>query len=144
MPRRDTDPYGAYHFLIEIDGVETAAFSDVSGLGAEIDVVEYREGSDKGGIRKLPGLTRYTNVSLKRGVTRSQELWDWFNETSQGNGDRRSVAIILLDESRQPALRWELTNAWPCQFKVGALDASSSDIAIETLELAYEGLDRSV
>ena len=144
MPRADTDPFGAYNFIVEIDGVNLARFSEVSGLGAEIDVVEYRAGDAKAGSRKLPGLTRYSNVCLKRGVVTSDELWTWFNATSQGDISPRTVAITLLNEERTPALRWIISNAWPCKFEVGKLDARSSDIAVETLELVYDGLSREV
>jgi phage tail-like protein len=139
MARRD-DPYGAYNFLVEIDGLTIAGFSECSGLGAETTVIEYREGSDKGGVRKLPGLTRFTNVTLKRGLSTSRELWQWHRSVVAGTVERRTCRIVVLDEAHAPVARYHLENAWPVKYEGPRLKATGNEVAIETLEIAHEGL----
>lgn len=136
MPPRE-DPYRSFNFRVEIDGVTLAAFSEASGLEASVDVVEYRTGSDPlQSVRKLPGLRRYGNIVLRRGLTQNHELWAWFK-----SGDRRNGAVVLLDDSLQDVVRWHFTNAFPCKWSGPALNARASDVAIESFELAVEGID---
>ncbi len=140
MPRRD--PFKNYSFVVEIDGIASSAFKSVSGLAAEAEVIEYREGSDPlSSSRKLPGRVRYPNVRLSRGLTTTRDLWDWWETVVNGTVDRRNVAIILLDDSRTEVLRWFLRDAWIAKFEAPDLDASGNEVAIETIELAHEGLD---
>ena len=142
MPRSG-DPYSGYNFLVDLGtGVSegpTAAFREVTGLGASIEVVEYRVGNDpEPQVRKLPGLRKFTNVTLKRGLTQSSELWDWLNSDPP---DRRNVLITLLDGQRAEVMRFVLRNAWPCRWTGPHLDAESSAVVIESLELCHERLD---
>lgn len=126
----------AFQFQVDFGGGSVAGFRSISGIGAETAVIEYREGSDKvPSVRKLSGLTRYSNVTLKRGLTQSLDLWQWFL-----NKDRRNVTILLLDEQFQPQLRVLCRNAWPTRWELSELDASKSELSIETLEIAHEGL----
>lgn len=135
------DPYGAFNFIVEIDGVAHAGFQEVSGLGVEIDVIEYRNGNDLT-VRKLPGLSRAPNVVLKRGFTGSLDLFDWIDEVRQGNPTpARSVAISHLDEKRVEVARWSIRRAWPIKYEGPSLNARSSDIAIEELVLTHEGIE---
>jgi phage tail-like protein len=139
MARRD--PYGAFNFLVEIGGGETAAgFAECSGLATETEVIEYREGGDFA-TRKLPGLTKHSNVTLKRGLIGDPTLWRWRKAIVDGELDRRGVTIVLLDQARKPVVRFHLSNAWPCKWEGPTLNAKANDVAIETLELAHEGLD---
>ena len=140
MPRARRAPFKSFSFLVEIDGVTAAAFRMVSGLAAEAEVIEYRE---LGGPRsiKLPGRLRYPNVTLRRGLTTSRELWDWWETVRDGTLQRRTVLIALLDDSGQPVLRWTLREAWPVKWELSELDASKNEVAIESLELAHEGLE---
>jgi phage tail-like protein len=140
MPRRD-DPYGAYNFLVEIDGLTIAGFSECSGLGAETTVIEYREGSDRGGVRKLPGLTKFPNVTLKRSLTTSRELWQWHRTVATGAVERRTCRIVVLDEARNPAASYRIVEAWPVKYEGPRLKATGNEVAIETLEIAHEGLE---
>jgi phage tail-like protein len=135
------DPYRSFNFLVEIDAVTVAAFSDVSGLTAETEVIEYRTGGMLGGARKLAGLTKYTNITLKRGMTQNLELWNWYKNVVDGKTDRRSASIVLLNEAHQEVLRWNIVNAWPRKWDGPALNARHNEIVIETLELAHEGLE---
>src|SRR5205814_2195351 len=102
----------------------------------------YREGGEKfSTVRKIPGLTRYGNIELKRGVTTDRTLWDWRKTVTDGSAERRDGSIILLNEKREPAVRWNFREAWPAKWEGPALAAKGNAIAIETLELAHEGLE---
>jgi phage tail-like protein len=136
------DPFPGFDFVVEIDQMEIAGFKEVSGLEGTIDVIEYREGSDTFPVaRKLPGLVKFTNVTLKRGLTDSRDLYEWWSAVALGKPDRRGAAIILLDRERNPVRRWVLRNAWPVRYAISSLDAGTSAVAIETLELAHEGFE---
>jgi len=136
------DPYPAFNFVVDIDGVAVASFAEVSGLDSETEVIEYRTGDSKvSSSLKLPGLTKYPNIVLKRGLTRDLSLWQWRKTVVDGKADRRNGAIVLLDQDRSPALRWIFRNGWPCKWEGPALNAKTSEIAIETLEIAHEGLE---
>ena len=139
-PQRD-DPYKSFNFLVEIDGIARAAFSEVSGLESETTVVEYRTGSEFG-TRKLPGLTKYANIVLKRGITQDADLWDWRQSVVDGDVQRRNGTIVLLDDARRPVVRWSFREGWPCKWQGPALNAENSEVAIELLEIAHEGLTR--
>ncbi len=134
------DPYSAFNFLVEIDGVTVAGFSEASGLNNETDIVEYRNGSEDITVRKLPGLKKFTNISLKRGFTDSKDLWDWRKKVMDGKTERKSGSIVLLNEAREPALRWNFREGWPSKLEGPSLNAKSSDVAIETLEIAVEDI----
>ena len=86
------DPYRNFSFLVEIDGITQAGFSDASGFGASTDPIEYREGGETKTVRKLPGLTKYTNITLKWGLTDSRELYDWYKDVVNGKIDRKRIA----------------------------------------------------
>ena len=136
-----TDPYRGYNFILEIDNVPKGAFSEVGGLTADGDAVDYREGTDlQPNVRKLMGLRKYSNLTLKRGYTQDKALWQWYVNVTNGIDDRRNVTIVLLNERRQPELRWHAENAWINKIEGPALKASSNDVAMESLELVHEGL----
>lgn len=137
-----TDPFLAGNFLVQIDGVTASSFSEVLGLEASIDVIDYRNGDLKeNSPQKLPGLNRYSNITLKRGLTADLSLWNWINSALQGTLVRANVTIVLLDQTDVPALAWRLRNAWPCKWSGPSLAANSSEVAIETLEICHEGLE---
>jgi phage tail-like protein len=135
------DPYSALNFLVEIDGIAVAGFTECFGLSTETDVIEYREGGEPTRSRKIPGLTRYAPIVLKRGITKNRDLWKWRKTVIDGRISRRSVSIVLLDEEHKEVARWNVVNAWPSKWEGPHLNAKSSEVAIETLELVYEGLD---
>jgi phage tail-like protein len=135
------DPYRAFNFVLEIDNVARGAFSEVGGLTAEGDSVDYREGSDlQSNVRKLMGLRKYANLTLKRGWTQDKSLWDWYTNVMNGEPDRRNVTIVLMNERREPVLRWHAENAWINKIEGPSLKASSNDVAMESVELVHEGL----
>jgi phage tail-like protein len=135
------DPYKAFNFLVEIDGIARAAFSEVSGLESETAVIEYRVGGELNTVRKLPGLTKYGNIVLRRGVTKDAELWNWRKTVVDGNVDRRNGSITLLDDARNEVVRWNFRNGWISKWDGPALNAKSNEVAIETIEIAHEGLE---
>ncbi len=145
MPDDRTSPYSAFNFLVEFSGGDIAAgFSDVSGLGAEITVAEYRNGNDpENHVRKVPNINKVSDVTLKRGIIKSEDLWSWINEVrNNGWGAQRNVVISLMDESGQNAVqKWTLQNAVPTKYTGPSLAAKGgTDVAMEELVLAAEGI----
>ena len=135
------DPYRGYNFVLEIDRVPRGAFSEVGGLSAEGDAVDYREGSDlQSNVRKLTGLRKYTNLTLKRGYTADKALWQWYMNIVNGVQDRRNVTVVLMNEAHQPVMRWHAEAAWINKIEGPALKAASNDVAMESVELVHEGL----
>lgn len=140
------DPYGGYNFEITITGVSDdgravkGSFTEASGLEVEVTPIEYRNGSEDITVRKVPGLKKFTNVVLKRGVLGDLAFWNWVVEAMNGKVRRTEGAIVLLDENRKEVMRWNITRAWPCKWTGPGLNASNNEIAMETLELCHEGL----
>ena len=139
------DPYGNYNFLVEIDGITRAAFHEASGFDSTIDVVEHREGGENTTLRKLPAMTKYSNISLKWGTADDRELYDWHRQWVTGDpaAKRKNGSIVLLDRQGQEKVRWNFVNAWPAKWTGPSFNAEGNDVSIETLELAHEGLKRA-
>jgi phage tail-like protein len=119
-----------------------AGFSECSGLTSQVKVIEYREGGDSL-VRKLPGSKDFGNITLRRGVTNSTELQDWHRSLLEGQIDRRNGSVILLDDEGQPVIRWNFFNALPIKWEGPDFNGRGNDVAIETLTLSCEGLERS-
>jgi phage tail-like protein len=142
MPQRRDDPYLDYNFVVEIDGIEAAGFRDAELPEARIEAVAYREGTDRtSAARLLPGRVEYGRVVLRRGFAGDARLFEWWRDLANGNLDRRNVSIVLLDEGRTEVARWNLRRAWPSRWVGPELHALGNDVAIETLELAHEGIE---
>jgi phage tail-like protein len=142
MPDRDV-PYGSFRFNVDVDGVLVGGFSEVTGLGTEVTVAEYRNGNERTTYtHKVPGLHKVTDVTLKRGVIDSRSVWQWIEELrTRGHAARRSVRISLLDEEFNPVQQWRLVNAIPTKYTGPSLNAKGgTDVAMEELVLAYEDL----
>ncbi len=138
------DPYGAYNFKLEIQGVTQGHFSQCTGVGIKIHPIRYREGGASQVVHPLPGPVEYADVTLRYGLTASTELWEWFMKAVQGKVERRNVSIVLLDaDGITEALRWNLINAWPCHWRGAPLDTLSQEAAIESLTLVFETLQRA-
>ena len=136
------NPYLNFNFLVDLGLGDEMGFSEVEVPSGEIEVIEYREGGDRvNSARKLPGLTKYPNVTLKRGITGRTDLFEWWKSVRDGQVPRRNVTITLLDEQRQAVLRWHLRDAFPVKLEGPTLNATGNEVAIETLELAHEGLE---
>jgi phage tail-like protein len=115
----------------------------VSGLDSSRPSIDYREGTDPNPVRKLTGLNQFTVISLKRGVTDSDELWKWRQTVVDGKPDRRNGSIVLLDEAGQEKIRWNFHRAWPSKWTGPSFKSKATTVAIETLELTHEELKRA-
>lgn len=139
------DPFKSAKFRIEIDGIITAAFLSVSGIDVDVTPSDYRNGNDKtSNSRKLPGEAKFSNLILRRGITKDLSLWQWMQQTFAGQLTRKNMAIVLLNDAGEDALRFTFVNAWPVKWTGPSLNAESNDVAIETLEITHEGLSLSV
>lgn len=138
-----TQPYGNAQFTVEIDGLAEAAFDQVLLPEVGVEVIEYREGGDRERTsRKMPGLQKFSNIVLRRGYTGSLSLYEWMEQTRQGDGDSlRSVAVTLFDEERNPVTRWVFRNAFPVQHSFSILDAMDGSVLVEQMELAFESTE---
>jgi phage tail-like protein len=139
---RRTDPYLAFSFLVELDGLAIASFSDVIGLSAELETADYREGGVNEFVHRLPGPVRHPiNLTLRRGMTDNTELWDWWQDAASGTIRRRNASIIVFGAERERQVqRWNIVGAYPVRWTGPELRASTPAVAIEEFELAHRGL----
>ena len=137
-------PYRNFRFRLEIDGLDAGSFSEVSGFDATMDVVEYRAGDDPAITpTKLPGLIKYGNITLKWGSSETMVLYDWLIDITEGTIEKKTVTLTALDEEGSPAASWRCINAWPVKYTAPDFNGTSSEVAIETIELAHDGLTRT-
>ena len=135
-------PHGKFNYKVEIDGLEAGGFSEVTGFDASIDVIEYREGDMTQTPLKIPGLKKYGNITLKQGLVDSMVLYEWMTAGLEGDVERKTLTITLLDIAGSPAASWQIINAWPVKYTAPDFNATSSEVAIESLEIAHEGMTR--
>jgi phage tail-like protein len=149
MAARNTDPYRNFRFALELGNIQVAGFAECTGLNIETKVFEYKEGGNNQTTLKFPEHTTYGNVTLKKGMTNSNDLIDWQLDVATGKfsknarSDTLSVAIVLHDESGSEVKRWNLKRPLPVKWIGAELKATGNDVAIETLEIAHEGIERS-
>ena len=141
------DPLRNFRFRLEIDNIAQASFSEVVIAETAIDVVDYREGMDPPHLRKLSGLTKYGNVSLKWGLTvgaNALDLFKWHADVSAGHvkDKRKKVTIIVQDEAGDDKARYVVSDAWPTKYSSTHLDGKGNEVIIELLELVNEGIER--
>jgi phage tail-like protein len=135
------DPYLAFNFLVEIEGLVVGGFSEVSGLQIETEIQEYREGGLNEYVHKLAGPTRHpSNLILRRGLVDIETLWSWHQDVTQGNIRRKNGTIYLLDRQRLPAMWWNFLEAYPVKWTGPELKADSNTVALETIELVHRGI----
>ena len=137
------DPYRGFNFLVEIDGIAQAGFQECSGLDSQTASVDYREGNYANHVHKLTGLNTYSAITLKRGITDSDELWKWRMTAVDGKTVRKNGSIVLLDEKGQEKIRWNFTEAWPSKWTGPAFNSTGNSVAVETLELTHEEVKRA-
>lgn len=139
------DPLKGFNFLVEIDGIARAGFRECSGMDSAQDPVEYREGNEQPlTVRKLAGLVKFSNISLKWGIIPDEnDWWDWRTQTTEGKLERKNLSIVLLTDTAEEAVRWNLRDAWPTKWTGVSLNATGNEVAVETLELAHEGVERA-
>jgi len=145
MATAQIDPYRNSRFRLEIDSTIQAGFSECTGFDATTDAVDYREGTDPTTLRKLPGLTKYGNITLKWGLTDNKAIWEWRKQVIDGKikDARKTISVIILDDEGNEKVRWSFENAWPSKYDPADLNAKGSDVAIETLEIIHQGMTRS-
>jgi phage tail-like protein len=134
-------PLPKFHFQVDWGGTRIG-FTEVTGLGTETEVIEYRDGANPGySKQKIPGMQKFGNITLKRGVFASDnEYFAWWNTVSLNTIERRDVTVSLLNEVHEPVMVWKVKNAWPAKIASTELKSDRNEIAIETLELAHDGL----
>lgn len=137
-----TDPYPNFRFHVELDGLLVGGFSDVQGLEVELETEEYEEGGVNHHTHTLPTRVTHPNLTLRRGMTDSSELWQWVSESLYGTADRRNGRIVLLDSTGQEVKGWEFLSGYPVRWEGPELSAEDSAVAIESLEIAHEGFRR--
>ncbi len=134
-------PLPAFHFVVDWGG-SNLGFSEVSGLNIETQVIEYRDGlSPEYSMRKMPGMPKFGNITLKRGVFKGDnEYYQWLSTVKMNTVERRDVSISLLNEEHAPVMVWKVKNAFPVKVEGPGLKASGNEVAVESIELAHEGL----
>ena len=136
-----TYPLSNYHFTVDWGGRNTG-FTEVSGLSIEIEVIEYREGNSPDHTTKMPGIRKYNNIILKRRIVEGDtEFYKWINTIKNNTVEKRDLQITLLNEVNEPVRVWKVHSAWPCKIQSQDLKANGNEVAIETIEIAHEGLE---
>jgi phage tail-like protein len=143
MPRRPTDPFASFNFKLEIAGITVAGFSECTGLNSETNPIDYREGQEGITPRKLPGLSKFGNITLKRGITQDKTIYLWRKTVTDGDIERKNLSIVLQNEKHDEVVRWNVVNAWISKYTAPDLKATANEVAIETVELTHEGLERA-
>jgi len=137
-----TDPFKNFRFRLEIDKIIQAGFSECTGLGSSIEVIQYREGGDSATVRKLPGKTTYSDIKLKWGTTDSRELYEWHLNAIQGATERKNGSVILIGDDGEESVRWNFYDAWPSAWVGPDFNAKGTDVAVESLTLVCERIER--
>lgn len=134
-------PLPKFHFQVDWNGTKIG-FTEVSGMEIETELLEYRDGSSPEYSKiKMPGMRKYSNITLKRGTFKSDnEFYDWFNTVKLNTIERRDITISLLNEEHEPVVVWKVKNAWPSKVSATDLKSDGNEVAIETMELVHEGL----
>jgi phage tail-like protein len=134
-------PLPKFHFKVEWGGTKIG-FTEVSGLDVETEVIEYRQGASPEYHKiKMPGMQKFSNITLKRGTFESDnEYYNWYNTVQLNTIERRDVTISLLNENHEPVIVWKIKNAWPIKVQSTDLKADGNEVAIESMELVHEGL----
>ena len=134
-------PLSKFHFQVNWGGTQIG-FSEVSGLDIESEIIEYRQGASPDFSKiKMPGMQKFSNITLKRGSFKGDnEYYEWLNTIQLNSVERRDLTISLLDEAHAPVMVWNVSNAWPTKIQSTDLKADGNEVAIETLEIAHEGL----
>lgn len=145
MPDKRTSPYSAFNFLVQFDGQDAGGFSEVTGLGVEITMAEYRNGNDKENhVRKIPNVNKVPDVTLKRGIISSKDWWQWIDDIRKSGwvAQKKSVTIVLQDEAGEGEVgKWTLQNVAPVKYTGPSLNAKGgTDAAMEELVLSAEGI----
>lgn len=139
-------PYTKFRFKVEVANTIVAEVTEVSGFDASVDVIEYREGNERPTPRKVQGLRKFGNITLKNGLTDSYEMYKWLNpENEKAAIERKDVVITLMSEDGATGIAvWQIEAAWPTKYSGPDLNGTSSEVAFESIELVHEGLKRTL
>lgn len=137
-------PHGRFRYKVEIDGLTAGGFSEVTGFDVSNDVMEYREGDMVRTPMKIPGLKKYSNITLKKGLADSKVMYDWVIAGVDGAVQRKTITISLMDETATVVASWQVINAWPVKYTAPDFNATSSEVAVESFEIAHEGMTRTM
>lgn len=138
--QRVNDVNGAFRFKVELDGLLVAGFSEVTGIKSETEVMEYAEGGLNTHVHVFPKQTKYPRIVLKRGITQSSELWEWYDGVAGGQVKRKSGSIILHNHAGKEICRWNFFEAYPVKWNGPDLNASAGSVAVESIEIVHNGL----
>ena len=140
------NPLASFHYAIEIQGAVTGFFTECSGLGSEHEVIEHKAVDTKGKefIQKIPGRMKWENISLKRGITSSMDMWTWRKQVEDGEikAARKSGSITMLDQDLKEVARWNFENGWPSKLTGPQLKSNANEFGIEDMTIVHEGLKR--
>lgn len=139
---RDADPYGGFLFRVEILGLQVGGFSQVTGLEREVQTEDFREGGLNDYTHKLATVTKYQNLSLRRGIADTTDLWQWHQDVINGKIERRQVTVVLLDSLGNEKWRWVFKEAYPVKWSGTELNASTNAVFVENVEFAHNGIKR--
>lgn len=146
MPGVPKDPVAAFQFALEIQSITTALFREADGFSNETEVIEHKQQGKDGvlTILKLPGATKWNNITLKRGIIDDKSLWDWREKVLKGQIEqaRKDGSIVGYDEKGTEVIRYNFRRGWPCKWEASGMNATGNEVIIETIEIAHEGLER--
>ena len=140
LKRTEVDPYRNFIFKVEIAGITQAGFSEATIAENSNDQIEYREGDEVPTARKMPGVAKYGDITLKWGLTDSRELWNWRQQIINGKVERKNVSVLVFDGEGNEKVRWQFTRAWPLKYEVADFTAKGNDVAVMQLTLCHEGM----
>jgi phage tail-like protein len=147
MADTQKDPLVSAWFGLEFQGVVTGAFRECTGLGSENEVVEYKASGPKGEqvIKKVPGRLKWNNITLKRGITDSMDMWKWRKLVEEGkiSEARKNGTVTMFNQQNQPIAKWDFVNAWPSKLSGPGANAANNEVAVEELEITHEGYERT-
>jgi phage tail-like protein len=136
------DPFPAFRFEVKLDDLPVAGFSECTGLHLDTEVQEYTEGGLNSAVRKFPTRTKQSNIVLKRGIV-DRVMWDWYFALTQGTVQPKNGSIVVRDPSGQTVvMAWQFREAFPCKWAGPDLNATQNTVAVETMELCHQGLER--
>ena len=139
---RSPDPYKAFRFAVEINNTRVGGFSEVTGLEVRTEVEEHREGGVNDYVHKIAKETRYQNVTLKRGITDKTDLWDWHQQIVLGDIERKTIAVVVLDETGRDRWRFVFREAYPVKWNGTDLNATGNTVFVESIEFAHHGMTK--
>ncbi|MCE5257921.1 MAG: phage tail protein [Chloroflexi bacterium] len=142
------NPLVSFHYAIDISGVVKGYFTECSGIGSEHEVIEHKIVDDNGHqlVQKIPGRLKWENITLKRGITSSMDIWDWREQVVQGKVEdaRKNGTITMFDQELKPIAKWDFERAWPVKVSGPTVKSDSNEFGVEELVITHEGLTRTM